>query len=103
MYAIINSGGRQLRVEKGATVEVDQLDANIGDVITLGQVVMVGGETVTAGTDALKGASVSAKVLGHLRGKKVIGLRYKPKKHFRRRVGNRMNLTRVQVTEITVA
>ena len=101
MYAIINSGGRQLRVEKGATVEVDQLDAKIGDVITLGQVVMVGGETVTAGSGALKGASVSAKVLGHLRGKKVIGLRYKPKKFFRRRVGNRTNLTRVQVTEIT--
>ena len=103
MFAIIKSGGRQLRVEKGATVEVDQLDAKVGDVVTLGEVVMVGGETVSAGTDALKGASVSARVLSHVRGRKVIGLRYKPKKFFRRRVGNRANLTRLQITEIAVS
>ena len=103
MYAIIKSGGRQVRVEQGATVEVDQLDAKIGDVVKLGDVVLLGGDTITAGGDVLKSASVSGKVLGHVRGKKVIGLRYKPKKFFRRRVGNRANRTRVQITEITGA
>lgn len=103
MYAIIKSGGRQVRVEQGATVEVDRLDANVGDEVKLDQVVLLGGENPVADPAALTGASVSAKVLGHTRGKKVLGMKYKPKKHYRRKVGNRMHRTRLQITDIVTA
>ena len=100
MYAIIKSGGRQVRVEQGATVEVDRLAVNVGDEVKFDQVVLLGGDTLVADPDALKGASVSARVLGHTRGKKVLGMKYKPKKHYRRKVANRMHHTRLQITEI---
>ena len=102
MFAIIRSGGKQHRVEKGALVDVARMDAKIGDEITLGEVLLVGGEQLHVSPDALKGASVSASVIGHSRGKKTIGLRYKPKKFFRRRVGNRAHLTQLRITEIKV-
>ncbi len=100
MYAIVKSGGRQIRVEKGETIQVDRLDAKVGDTIKLEQVLLLGGEQAEVAPDVLKKASVSGKVLGHLRGKKVLGLRYKPKKFYRRKVGNRANLTSVQITDI---
>ena len=102
MYAIIKSGGRQVRVAPGEVVEVGRLAAKEGDEVTFDQVLLVGGETPRASADELKGTSVRAKVLGHARGKKTIGLKYKPKKFYRRRVGNRAHLTRVQITEIAV-
>ncbi len=102
MYAIIKSGSQQFRVAPGETIEVASLDAKAGDEITFDQVLLVGGETPHVSADELKGTSVRAKVLGHARGKKTIGLKYKPKKFYRRRVGNRTHLTRVQITEITV-
>lgn len=103
MYAIIQSSGRQMRVEKGEIVEIDRLDAKIGDVIKLDHVLMLGGDEPQVAPGALKDATVSATVLGHLRGKKAIGLRYKPKKFFRRRVGNRADLTRVRITDIVTS
>jgi large subunit ribosomal protein L21 len=102
MYAIIRSGSRQFRVAPGETVEVGRLDAHEGDEITFDQVLLVGGDSPRLSPADLKGASVSAKVLGHARGRKTIGLKYKPKKHYRRRVGNRTQLTRVQITGITL-
>ena len=102
MYAIIRSGSQQFRVAPGETIEVVKLDAHEGEEITFDQVLLVGGDNPRLSPDDLKGASVSAKVLGHARGKKTIGLKYKPKKHYRRRVGNRAQLTRVQITGITL-
>jgi large subunit ribosomal protein L21 len=102
MYAIIKSGGKQHRVEEGTIVDVARMDAKIGDEVLLDQVLLLGGEQLSVAPDALKGASVSAEVVGHSRGKKTIGLRYKPKKFFRRRVGNRSHLTQLRITEIKV-
>src|SRR5256885_10856671 len=95
MYAIIKSGGRQVRVEKGGLVEVDRLNAKVGDVLKLGQVLLIGGDEPQGSPDALKSASVSAEVIGHVRGKKMLGMKYKPKKHYRRIVGARAYLTRL--------
>ena len=100
MYAIIKSGGKQHRVEKGAIVDVARMDAKIGDEVSLDQVLLLGGEQLNVAPEALKAASVSATVIGHSRGKKTIGLRYKPKKFFRRRIGNRSHLTHLRITEI---
>src|SRR5947209_7316348 len=102
MYAIIKSGSQQFRVAEGETVEVGRLDARQGDEITFDQVLLIAGDNPRLSPDDLKGASVRAKVLGHARGRKTIGLKYKPKKFYRRRVGNRTDLTRVQITGITL-
>ncbi len=100
MFAIIRSGGKQHRVAKGELIEVTRMDAKIGDEVSLGEVLLVSGDELHVAPDALKGASVSATVIGHSRGKKTIGLRYKPKKFFRRRVGNRSHLTTIRITDI---
>ena len=102
MYAIIKSGSQQFRVAQGETIEVGRLAAAEGDEITFDQVLLVGGDNPRVSPGDLKGASVRAKVLGHGRGRKSIGLKYKPKKFYRRRVGNRTHLTRVQITGITL-
>ncbi len=102
MYAIIKSGGQQFRVASGEMIEVGKLDAKTGDEITFDQVLLIGGDEPRLAPDDLSGASVRAKVLGHGRGKKTIGLKYKPKKFYRRRVGNRAHLTRVQIMDINV-
>lgn len=102
MYAIIKSGGRQFRVEKGGFIEVDCLDAKVGDEIKFDQILMLAGDNPSVTPAELKGASVMAKVVAHVRGRKVLGMKYKPKKYYRRKVGNRAHLTRLQITDIVV-
>ena len=103
MYAIIKSGSQQFRVEKGAIIEVSRMDnVKVGDEIKLDQVLMLGGDEPRVSPSDLKGISVSAKVVGHTRGKKVLGMKYKPKKYYRRKVGNRADLTRLQITDISL-
>jgi len=102
VYAIIKSGSQQFRVEPGETIEVGKLEAKAGDEISFDHVLLIGGDNPRIAPDDLKGVSVRAKVLGHARGKKTIGLKYKPKKFYRRRVGNHSRLTRVQITGISL-
>jgi large subunit ribosomal protein L21 len=101
VYAVIDSGGKQLRVEPGQVVEVDRLPYASGSEVALGRVLLlVDGEQVTTGTPVVAGARVMAKVLGHARGRKVIVGKFRPKKHYRRRVGHRQPLSRVRVERI---
>ena len=103
LYAVIETGGKQLRVEAGQVVEVERLPQERGSEIALGRVLMlVDGERVTAGTPVVQGARVMATVLGHARGRKVIVGKFRPKKHYRRRVGHRQPLSRVRVDRIDV-
>ena len=103
LYAVIETGGKQLRVEAGQVVEVQRLPQDRGSEIALGRVLMlVDGERVTAGTPVVQGARVMAWVLGHARGRKVIVGKFRPKKHYRRRVGHRQPLSRVRVDRIDV-
>ncbi len=101
MYAVIETQGKQLRVEAGQVIEVDRLPHASGSEITLGRVLMlVDGEQVMAGAPIVAGARVTATVLGHRRGRKVIVGKFRPKKHYRRRVGHRQPLSRVRVDRI---
>ena len=103
LYAVIETGGKQLRVEAGQVVEVQRLPQDRGSEIALGRVLMlVDGERVTAGTPVVQGARVMATVLGHARGRKVIVGKFRPKKHYRRRVGHRQPFSRVRVERIDV-
>jgi large subunit ribosomal protein L21 len=99
VYAVIETGGKQYKVEKGTALLVDRLPAKEGDKVTLRAVLFRDGEVVTdsAGLEKVK---VEATVAEHLRGPKVKVFKYKPKKGYRRRAGHRSELTRLEVTDV---
>ncbi len=98
-YAVIETGGKQYRVEKGASLLVDRLDAKEGDKVAL-RAVMFRDDDVVADPKGLEKVKVEAKVTEHLRGPKIKVFKYKPKKGYRRRAGHRSELTRLEVTEL---
>lgn len=101
MYVVIAHGGKQYRLEEGATVRVERLAADPGTSVTLDGVVMVvDGSTITTGTPTVKGASVTATVVGHGRGKKIIVFKYKSKAHYRRKQGHRQGFTTLKIDKI---
>ncbi|MEO0601016.1 MAG: 50S ribosomal protein L21 [Myxococcota bacterium] len=100
MYAIIESGGKQYRVAQGDVIQVDKLSAEVGDTITLDKVLLVHGEQVQIGTPLVAGATVTAKVLDHPRGDKVLTFKYRPTRRYRRRVGFRHSHTQLEIAEI---
>ncbi|BAM00105.1 MULTISPECIES: 50S ribosomal protein L21 [Caldilinea] len=101
MYAVIRTGGKQYRVAPGDTVEVEKLDGNVGDSITLNDVLLVAnGETVKVGAPIVEGATVTAKITGQHRSRKILVFRYRPKKRIRVRKGHRQHLTRLQIESI---
>ena len=104
MYAIIETGGKQIRVEKDAVIFVEKLEANEGDVVTLDQVLAVAGENgLTVGSPVVEGATVTAKVVAQGKAKKVIVYKYKAKKNYRRTQGHRQPYTKVEITSIKTA
>jgi large subunit ribosomal protein L21 len=104
MYAVIESGGKQYRVEEGATVKVEALPAERGASLTLERVLLVGdGPQVTVGTPHVTGASVQATVLGHGRSKKIVVFKYRPKAHYRRKQGHRQAFTQLRIDKISLA
>ena len=101
MYAVIDMGGKQVRVEAGQVLDVDRLPAGVGAEISLGRVLMVvDGDTVTCGTPEVSGARVVATVLAHRPTRKVLVGKFRPKKHYRRRVGHRQLVSRVRIEAI---
>jgi large subunit ribosomal protein L21 len=97
-YAVIETGGKQYRVEKGSTLLVDRLTAKEGDKIDLRAVAYRDKEMVV-GKD-LEKVKVEAKVAGHERGPKIRVFKYKAKKGYRKRAGHRSELTRLEVTDV---
>jgi large subunit ribosomal protein L21 len=99
VYAVIETGGKQYKVEKGTALLVDRLPAKEGEKVSLRAVLFRDGEVVTdsAGLEKVK---VEATVAEHLRGPKVKVFKYKPKKGYRRRAGHRSELTRLEVTDV---
>lgn len=100
MYAVLVTGGKQYRVMKGETLRVELLDAEAGKEVTFDNVLMLGdGETVKLG-DALKGVSVSAKIVGHGRADKVRIIKFRRRKHHMKRQGHRQHYTEIEITGI---
>ncbi len=99
MYAVISTGGKQYRVTEGQTLDVELLGQDDGSV-TLTPVLVVDGETVLAGADALSGASVTANVVGRSKGPKITGFTYKNKSNQRKRWGHRQAYTTIEITGI---
>jgi len=101
MYAVIQTGGKQERVEEGQTLAVERLAASEGDEITFAPILVVDGETVLAGPGPLSGARVGARVVGQTKGPKIRGFTYKPKTRSRRSWGHRQTYTTIEITGIS--
>ena len=99
MYAVIESGGKQYKVEEGTSLYVDRLDAKDGDKVSLRPVLFRDGDVIVGAKDPAK-VKVEAKVAGHLRGKKIKVFKYKAKKGYRKRAGHRSELTKLEVTSL---
>ena len=104
MFAIIQSGGRQVKVGPGTVVDVDRLEAQPGQEVTFDQVLLVeaDGGQVTAGTPFVEGARVVGVVAGETRGPKIRVFKKKRRKGFRRTKGHRATYTRVEVRDVLV-
>ncbi len=102
-YAVIETGGKQYRVTVGQAIEVEKLDGDVGDVVTLGRVLLVAGEGNTSiGMPVVEGAAVKATIDAQHKADKVIVFKMKAKKRYRRLKGHRQQLTRLTVTDIVV-
>lgn len=101
MYAVIASGGKQHKVAEGDVIEVELLSASEGEAVDLRPVLLVDGETVLATHGDLGSASVSATVLGEVKGPKIEGFTYKNKSNNRTRWGHRQTYTRLEITGIS--
>lgn len=99
MYAVVESGGKQYKVEQGTYLLVDRLDVKEGDKVAL-RPVMFRDDSVLAAPKELEKVKVEAKVAEHLRGPKIKVFKYKAKKGYRRRAGHRSELTKLEVTEV---
>ncbi|MDD3957615.1 MAG: 50S ribosomal protein L21 [Candidatus Izemoplasmatales bacterium] len=100
MYAVIETGGKQLRVEVGQEIFVEKLDVEAEQTYTFDKVLMIGGEKTKIGKPYVKGASVIATVNKQGRGSKIIIYKYEPKKHYHRKNGHRQPYTKLTITEI---
>jgi large subunit ribosomal protein L21 len=103
IYAIVETGGKQYRVNPGQTIDVERLDVAEGDTVELDRVLLIGdGDQVTIGTPTVEGAKVVATSKGTAKGDKVIVFKYKPKVRYRKKTGHRQLHTRLVVDKILV-
>ena len=100
MYAIIATGGKQYRVSEGDVIYIEKLDAEVDSTVSF-DVLLVGNEgDVKVGTPIVEGVKVEGKVVGQIRGEKIIVFKYKSKKNYRRKQGHRQPYTKVEITKI---
>lgn len=100
MFAVIKTGGRQFRVVPDDVLEIGKIAGDVGTIVQLGEVLLVGGDQPVLGTPTVAGASVAAEVLQHKRGPKVIAFKKRRRKNSRRKRGYRDEITVLRITEI---
>ena len=100
MYAIVETGGKQVKVEVGEAVFVEKLEVAEGETYTFDKVVLVSGDETKVGAPYVKGATVTAKVEKHGRGEKIVIFKYRPKKHSASKKGHRQSYTKLVVEAI---
>jgi large subunit ribosomal protein L21 len=100
MFAVIKTGGRQYRVVPDDVLEIGKIAGDVGTIVQLGEVLLVGSESPVLGTPTVAGASVAAEVLQHKRGPKVISFKKRRRKNSRRKRGYRDEITVLRITEI---
>ena len=101
MYAVVRTGGKQYRVEQGKTLKVERLAGEVGDTVTLGDILFIGGNgEVKIGTPTLPQAKVTAEIMDQGLAKKVIVFKKKRRKSYSRKQGHRQRLTTLKITAI---
>ena len=100
MYAIVRAGGRQEKVAVGDVLQIDKVDGEPGSSLTFPALLVVDGETVTSDAKALAGVTVTAEVVGAIKGPKITIMKFKNKTGYRKRQGHRQKYTEVKVTGI---
>jgi large subunit ribosomal protein L21 len=100
-FVIVEQGGKQYRVAEGKTVEVDRLSNEVGETITLEDVLLsVNDGKISVGTPLIEGAKVQAKVIDHFKGRKILVFKYRPKQRYRVKSGHRQQYTRLLIESI---
>ena len=101
MLAVIKTGGKQYKVKEGDKLKIEKLEGKEGSTINFAEVLLVGDEkSLKIGNPMVKGAKVEAKILKTAKGKKVTGIKFKPKKRYKVKFGHRQTLTEVKITKI---
>ena len=100
MYAVIETGGKQYKVQEGDIVYIEKLDVAENETVTFDRVLAVAGDSFKAGTPVVEGATVTAKVLKNGKAKKITVFTYKPKKNEKRKMGHRQPYTKVEITAV---
>jgi large subunit ribosomal protein L21 len=103
MYAVVSTGGKQLKVETGSEAVVEKLDAPIGETVKFDVLFVADGDTVMASPEAVASAVVTAEVLEHFKGDKQVVFKFKKRKGYKRLKGHRQDQTRVRITDIAVS
>ena len=100
-YAIVEDGGKQYKVVEGGSIDVDRYQADVGDQIDMERVLLVtDGEETTVGTPYVEGAKVEATIASHIKGKKIVVFKYKPRVRYRVKQGHRQKYTRLTIDSI---
>ena len=100
MYAIIATGGKQYRVSEGDVIYIEKIDAQVDSTVSFDVLLMGNDGDVKIGTPVFEGVKVEGKVVGQIRGEKIVVYKYKSKKNYRRKQGHRQPYTKVEITKI---
>ena len=100
MFAVFKTGGKQYRVAAEDVLQVEKVKGDRGEIVEFGEVLLVGGDSVTLGAPTVSGATVAAEVLDQARGPKVIAFKKRRRKNSRRKRGHRQEFTLIRITEI---
>jgi large subunit ribosomal protein L21 len=100
MFAVFKTGGKQYRVATEDVIKVDKVKGEPGEIVEFGEVLVVGGDSLSLGAPTVAGAMVAAEVLGQARGPKIIAFKKRRRKNSRRKIGHRQDFTLLRITEI---
>jgi large subunit ribosomal protein L21 len=100
MFAVFKTGGKQYRVAAEDVLKVDKIKGEPGEIVEFGEVLVVGGDSVSLGAPTVTGATVAAEVLDQGRGAKIIAFKKRRRKNSRRKIGHRQEFTLLRITEI---
>ena len=104
MYAVIKTGGKQYKVEKGDKLKVEKIASEAGDNVEISEVLLIAdGDNVTVGKPYVEGAKVTAKVESHGRGPKIKIVKFRRRKHHRKQMGHRQAYTELSITDIAAS
>lgn len=101
MFAVVRTGGKQYRVVKDEVLSIDRIVGDVGSTLTLGEVLLLGGDSPKAGAPLVSGASVAAEILEHGRGPKTIAFKKRRRKNTHRKRGGRSHFTKIKITAIS--